>query len=198
MRFPVTAALLAAALAALCAPAELLAYDRAAVGRGELWRLFGGQLVHWTGRQAAVDLAAAAAACAALERRSRGTAAAALLAALAAVAAAVHWAPPAFERYRGSSGLAAGLVAALCTNLLITGGRAARALAAVLFLLFAAKLAREAATGAALAAGPLPETVAVATGAHLAGALAGAAAAALAALRRARAQREGNRGRPIE
>jgi hypothetical protein len=74
----------------------------------------------------------------------------------------------------------------LLVELLCTGRRPARALAALLLLLFALKLALEAASGEALAAGPLPAGVTVAPAAHAAGALAGGAAAALAALGRAR------------
>src|SRR5262245_61940105 len=144
MRFTVTAALCAAALAALCLPAELCEYQRAAVARGELWRLASVQLVHWTPRHAALDLAVPPGACAALERRSRTAAAGALLASLAAVAAAVHWGAPELARFRGASGLASGLVAALIVELLCTGGRAARALAAAAGVLFGAKLALEA------------------------------------------------------
>ncbi len=175
MRLPFTTAFVAAIALAQCPSVDLLEYDRAAVAAGEVWRPFTGQLVHWSLRMALCDVGVSAAACAALELRSRRAAGSALVLALAAVAAAVHWAPPRFESFRGSSGLAAGLFSALLVLLFATGRTAQRGLAAALCVLFALKLVFEA-SGSPLFAGPLPTGVAVAPAAHAAGALAGLAA----------------------
>jgi rhomboid family GlyGly-CTERM serine protease len=152
---------------------ELFQYERARVLAGEAWRPLTGQLAHWTPRMAFADLVVVMLLGVWLERRRRGLLAAASLAGLVTVGAGILVLAPEVEVYRGASGLATTLfvLAALCASREeprpVTYGVAAGAVG-----LLAAKLLWESATGAALAAGELPQGVTVLPLAHLLGAIA--------------------------
>lgn len=171
----VAAGIAAAAGAAALAPAGALEY-----GCGDpWWRLLASQFVHWTPRMAALDLGAAIAIAATLERRSRRTTLAAALAGFAATAACVALLLPAGSTYRGASGIATALFAALAGELALRGpGRTRRLLAVAASSVFAAKCFSEFATGLAVAAGPMPG-VRVAAEVHLAAWFAGTLAVLL-------------------
>lgn len=181
------ACFVAASVAASAIPGlpEILEYDRAAVSRGQVWRVATGQLVHWGFAMAALDLAVVAIAGASLELRSRRIAGLTLALALPIIGLAVQLGVPWLERYRGSSGVGSALVAALVIDVIRNERDAIRrAIAAGIGVVFVAKLAWELATGSALPLGHLPSGIAVVPQAHLAGALSGLAAAVLGCRRR--------------
>jgi rhomboid family GlyGly-CTERM serine protease len=165
------------AAAALLAPGltGALEYSRDQVEAGEVWRLMTGQFVHWTVRMALLDLGAVLLLCYALERRSLATAAAVVATALVAVASGFHFLMADVDRYRGASGLASALFAALALELARRSPSGAVRVVSILALFcFGLKLALEASTGLALAAGPLPPGVRSAPLIHALGAVAGA------------------------
>jgi hypothetical protein len=121
---------------------------------------------------AVVDLGLLLLAGAWLERGARAVAAWAIAASLLACGIAVSWSG--FASYRGSSGVAVGLlVAALLHAIVASRGVRASIFASVALALTAVKIWWEWHTGVGLAAGPLPEGVTTAPAVHAAGALAG-------------------------
>jgi rhomboid family GlyGly-CTERM serine protease len=154
---------------------EALEYDRDGVAAGELWRLFTGQLVHWSTTMLVADVAVLLVAGVLLAQRSRRLLMVCLLISMAAVGAAVQFLAPELVRYRGSSGIASALVVACALELAQNPGASRRAAIATLAL-GAVKLAHEVATGVSLSSGTLPPGVRVAPVAHLAGAASGAVA----------------------
>lgn len=165
----------AAWIASTPALAERLVLDRAAVARGELWRLVTWQLVHRSPRLLLLDVGALALLAGLLARRDRILFGLALPAAALAVSAAIWLARPDLRQAEGASGLVAGLLAALGADLVRTPGRtrvpwASGALGALALAAAFAKPALE-------AAGLLPSATGTAGvvlwEAHLAGAAAG-------------------------
>jgi rhomboid family GlyGly-CTERM serine protease len=147
-------------------PGDSVAYDRAALAHGELWRLWTGQFCHWSALHLAGNLAALAGVAIVAGRTIRRwlallPIAAPLLSAFLFVAA------PALERYRGLSGL----VALLVVGAAVEGGAVGRLLA----LAYLGKLAFDAATGSHSVL--LPEGIVTAWPAHLGGILLGLLAA---------------------
>ena len=154
--------------------AGILEYDRTAVEAGEIWRLLTGQLVHWTARMTAADLAVLLAVGAWLEIRCRRVALVALLAGALLVGLGLYGLAPELSHYRGSSGLASALFAAAALEMATASPlRWQRASALTALVLFAAKLFWELETGRALAAGPLLPGVVVTPSVHLLGGMAG-------------------------
>jgi rhomboid family GlyGly-CTERM serine protease len=182
-RFPwLTAGLAALCAAALFMPAEALQYDRTRVEASEVWRLLTGQMVHWTARMAALDLAVLLGFGAWLEARGdRRSAALALCFGVALTALAVPAFSPSLNLYRGSSGLASALFVLTAIRIARSAARAPRALALLALGLFLAKAVWELVTGQAIFVGPLPAGVEVVPLVHLFGGLGGAVAAGLAA-----------------
>jgi rhomboid family GlyGly-CTERM serine protease len=163
-----------AAIALTPGAAERLQYERAAVASGELWRLVTGQLAHWTPRMAAADLLVVGIAGAWLEWRSRRLLVWTVAMAGAGVGLTIQAFTPHLASYRGSSGIASGLYAAVAGALIAERAPRWIRLAACLALLgLVGKTALEMATGDAIFAGPLPPGVSAVPEAHLAGALAG-------------------------
>jgi rhomboid family GlyGly-CTERM serine protease len=124
-----------------------LELDRAAVARGEVWRLLTGHWTHWTPDHLLWDSLAflvLAALCEARISRKR------LLAAVAGSALAVSasiWFLPGIERYRGLSGIDSALFVLLAVTLL----RERRSpLAGLALAAFLAKAAWEVSTGSTL------------------------------------------------
>jgi rhomboid family GlyGly-CTERM serine protease len=136
---------LVAVLAAIvwCSPTltSLLQFDRAAIARGELWRLVTGHWAHWSFSHLAWDLAAfVALGVACVRRRPQATAWTLAIGSLAIGAAVWFWQPQ-LSTYRGMSGLDAALFALLAVDLLMgTTLHAVRAACAAVLLCFLAKL----------------------------------------------------------
>ena len=153
------------------APAELV-FDRAALARGEVWRLLTAHLVHSDRAHLAWNLAALVPLGALLELRAgvRGWRFPGVLAlGFAAVDAWLWWLEPDLALYCGLSGILNSLFAALAVTLWRETRHPAFLLALAGNLV---KIAVEAANGAAL----LPTTIwASVPGAHLAGLAAGLA-----------------------
>ncbi len=178
-RFPFrTAALTALALAVGLIPGAAAAgqYDRAALAAGQLWRLVTGHWAHWGGEHLAWDLLVFAVFGALLERRSRRTFALVVAGSALAISAALWFAAPQFQLYRGLSGVDSALFTAFFAQLLrdawherspLQGSVPALALAG-----FVGKSAYELATGATLFVDTSAAFVAVPL-AHLAGAAVG-------------------------
>jgi rhomboid family GlyGly-CTERM serine protease len=189
----ITLTVVSAALAVAVIPGagELLQYARAAVESGEYWRLLSSQLAHWTPRMATADLLVLLITGAWLESRSRRLVSWTFLATGLLVGVAVHAWLPELSLYRGSSGIASGLFVAVALDIFGSPSRSwLRYLALASLLLFGAKTAWEAATGAALLAGPLPPGVLVTPTVHLVGALAGILCSVVVPRREARSGRD--------
>jgi rhomboid family GlyGly-CTERM serine protease len=154
-----------------------LRLDRAAVLHGELWRLLSGHLVHGWPRLAVFDLGAIMILGTWIEQRSRADLTLAVVLAALLSSTAVLGLRPDLALYQGSSALAAALFV-VCAAHLARSGQDGRgpALAATALLCLGAKLTLESSglwPSPALAKVPGVESVAVA---HAAGALAGALA----------------------
>ena len=163
-----------------CSPklTGLLQFDRAAVTRGELWRLATGSLAHWSFGHLAWDLAAFIALGVACVRRCPRAAAWTLACGSLAIGAAVWFWQPHLSTYRGMSGLDAALFALLAVDLLMgTTLHAVRAACAAVLLCFLAKLDFELMSGRSFfvdsaAAGFVPVPLAHAVGAAVGGVIA--------------------------
>ncbi len=155
-------------------PGPHLEYLRAAVAQGEIWRPMTGQFVHWTPRMTVMDLGAMLILGTCLEVRSRRLALATLTGSILVIGLGIHLLLPEIGTYRGASGVDSALYVAVALETLRWSGRtAARWVVAAALLLFLLKVTWEAATGEALAAGPLPQGVSVAPSVHLIGAAVG-------------------------
>lgn len=153
--------------------ASALEFRRDLVLDGEVWRLFTGQLVHWTGRMALFDLGTVLLLGCWLEIRSRPVVMAILVAAMAVIGGGTLLLTG-VATYRGASGLASALFVGASLALFRRAPNAgSRAAAALFLLLFSGKTMWEVTTGQALAAGRLPAGVAVTPAVHLLGAAAG-------------------------
>lgn len=165
--------LLLATLAALV-PAEILEYNRARVGAGELWRLGTGQLVHWAPRMAFFDLGVILVLGCLLELTgARRALTQALCLSLLATAVTVHTFQSQLASYRGSSGIATALFAVV----VLRGASDRSALGRTLLILsvigFGAKIALEFNGSQPLFVGALSEGVVVSPAVHAAGLTAG-------------------------
>jgi rhomboid family GlyGly-CTERM serine protease len=147
-------------------PGETVEWRREAIMRGELWRLWSGQLCHWSSAHLAGNLAAMAAVGVIAGRPVRRWLAALPLAA-PLLSLFLLVAAPALESYRGLSGL----VGVLVVGAVLTGGGPGR----LLGLAYLGKLAFDIATGGGSAL--LPAGIAVTWQAHLGGLLIGTALA---------------------
>ena len=173
----------AAGLSGAWPGAAALEYRRDGVAGGEVWRLVTGQAVHWSPRMAAVDLGMVLLLGALIEARSRRLLAASFTAGTVVCGLGIHFLQPSLARYRGASGVASALLAALAVLLLMTAAsRWSRVAAALALAFLLGKIAAELVTGHAFFAGPLPEGIEVTPLVHFAGTLAGALAGSAAAL----------------
>jgi rhomboid family GlyGly-CTERM serine protease len=176
--FTVTVAAAAIAVHLLPSTAAWLQYDRAALGRGELWRIFTAHLTHFGANHLLWDLGVLLTFGAVCEGRSRAQCATALGVAAVAISAALWLWQPQFAIYRGLSGLDCALVGMLAGSLLRSGKVVAVGAGALALLGFAAKCGRELATAQTVfAAGAGYEPAPMA---HLVGLLAGLGAAVAA------------------
>jgi rhomboid family GlyGly-CTERM serine protease len=129
---------------------ELLELDRRAVLAGEVWRLLGGSLVHWSAAHFLLDAGAFLAVGLLFERRLGRAYPWILLASALAVGLSIFVVAPQVACYRGLSGADSGqFAAALACELAATRGRPLRErfLAGAAALVFALKLAYEVAAG---------------------------------------------------
>jgi len=153
-----------------------LGFERAAVARGQLWRLLTGHLVHGSAQVALLDLAAFALFGLWVERTSPRILAA-VLAASAITSTLAVFLFTEYERYVGSSALVSGLLVATAILMLRDSRtRAVRVVALTLVALFAAKVALEWTGLWPAALGGLPPGHETAVVAHVGGALGGGTA----------------------
>jgi rhomboid family GlyGly-CTERM serine protease len=173
-RFPwVTLAVASSALAAWWAPT--LDYDRAAIARGEVWRLITGHLAHWTPQHLAWDVLAflmLGAFCEA-ERGHRPVAVVILVAALG-VSLFLFLCCPEVAEYRGLSAIDSTL---WCWAALLIAPRS-RLVAVLLVAVFIGKVLAELVTSVAVFA-PLSGAVELLPVVHVVGAIVGAGAGVL-------------------
>lgn len=180
---PLTLAVAATAVAVALVPGAAAAwqYDRALIATGQPWRLLTGHLTHWSANHAFWDVLMLLMLGILLEPRGRGRLLLLLLGSAAAISLSLWTLQPDLATYRGLSGLDTALFAFLAVRLLADTrrrGNARRALLPAMLLAgFAAKLACESATGAALFADARAAGFTVVPLAHLVGAAAGAALA---------------------
>ena len=176
-RFPwLTLALAVATIAVPLLPgaADWLQYDRAALGRGELWRLCTAHLTHFGPNHLLWGLAVFLVLGCITERQSRPRFAVALALAAAAITPAVWLWQPQFALYRGLSGLDCALLGLFAASLCRRGHRAATTSGALVLAAFAAKCVFEIATARPVfAAG---DTFAPVPLAHVVGLVAGCTA----------------------
>lgn len=124
-----------------------LQFDRAAIGRGELWRWLTGHLTHFESNHLTWDLGALLLLGSAAERESRPRFIRAILSSAVAISAALWWWQPHFEQYRGLSGVDSALFA-LVAGALLRRGRGLSVVAGSLALLgIGGKCMLELATG---------------------------------------------------
>jgi rhomboid family GlyGly-CTERM serine protease len=175
---------LALALHAWPGACELLAWDRAALRGGELWRLFTGHWVHWSRAHLLWDVGTFAALGAACELRSRRSFALCLAGSALAISLALLAWLPALDTCAGLSGIDSALFALLGAQLV--GERWAQrrdcalALCGAACAAFVAKVGFELATGATLFVSQLGPGLAPLPEAHLVGGAAGILTALLA------------------
>jgi rhomboid family GlyGly-CTERM serine protease len=178
-RYPVTLSLVSICLVLGSASepvAAELAWSRAAIVDGELWRLWTGHLVHFSASHACADILALFAAGALAERLAGSRRFALVLAGGGTVLSLGMLAlAPGLQEYRGASALVV-LAAVLGGALAWKHHPASRTVLGCAFLAFASKMLWEACAHTA-AFTDLPPGVAVAWQAHLLGALLGGCAA---------------------
>lgn len=158
--------------------AETLIYDRSALGRGEVWRLWSGHAVHLGWSHLSWNLAVAVPVGVWLENLARPKTRWFLALAPPLISLGLLALTPALARYAGLSALATGLVILLALDRLRAGGREPRWLWSAVLVLIAAKVGAEFLGHGALFAS-LPAGARVVPLAHLLGALAALGTAAL-------------------
>jgi len=181
LRLPVGTLLIGAAAGALywMAPLQaLLVYDRAAIGGGELWRLFTGNIVHHSGAHLFCNLTAFLIAGALVEMQDRRQLVQLCLFAGALIGAVLYAARPELIVFGGLSGIVTALAVYLCLAGLDKVG-ACRWLCLMVLVLLAVKLATEILSGASILLSTGPRDFTPVPESHLVG----AAAAALLFLR---------------
>jgi rhomboid family GlyGly-CTERM serine protease len=174
-------AALAVALHQLPGARELLAWDRAGLAGGELWRLISGHWVHWSSGHLAWDVATFAVLGAACELRARRSFVACIVIASLAISLALYLWLPGLDACAGLSGVDCALFAWLGVEIVTERWRSQRVVAAALTALlgvaFASKVGFELATGGTLFVADLGSGVLPVPAAHLVGAGVGLAAA---------------------
>lgn len=166
----ITLALAVAAVAIYASASleSLLVFDRAAIARGEWWRLLSGNLVHFSPAHLAYDVAAIVVAGAMVEMRGDRRYPALLALSALTIGAVIFMALPQLRYFGGLSGMVVAVVVYLCLHGLRERGLW-RGLCATTLTLLVFKLAVELATDAPLFPGMLPEGVAPVPLSHAAG-----------------------------
>lgn len=171
-------ALTALAVWAIPGADTALQYDRTAIVAGQLWRLVTGHWVHWGGDHLTWDLLVFAAFGALVERCSRRTFTLVVAGSALAISAALWFAAPQFQSYRGLSGIDSALFTAFFAQLLRDAWRGRSVLQGIVPALalagFVGKSVYELATGATLFVAATSAFTAVPL-AHLVGAAVGLA-----------------------
>ncbi len=159
---------------ALPALGSLLVFDREAIAQGEWWRLWTGNLVHFSATHLGYDLLALLVAGVIVERDGAACYAALLAVSALVIGLVVLATLPALRYFGGLSGVVVAVVVYLC----LAGLRARglwRAVCATVLGLVVLKLIVELATGEALLAGTLGDGIVAVPQSHVAGALCAAA-----------------------
>jgi membrane associated rhomboid family serine protease len=140
---------------------------------GAWWSVLTSQFVHWNARMTLLDLGLVLMAGIWIERRFRLAVVVSFVTSVLLCALAIHLSHY-MSVYRGSSGVAISLLTLVLLDLASRGNPPRIRIVAVLVLvLTVGKIAWEWRTGQALAVGPLPPGIRVASGVHLAGMLSG-------------------------
>lgn len=178
--FPILTVVLsfvALAVGAIPGADAALQFDRSAIVAHEWWRGMAGHWTHWNADHLVWDLMVFAVFGALLERRSRRAFSAVIAGAALSISAALWFAAPQFQFYRGLSGIDSALFAAFFALLLREAWRERSLLQAAVpafaLLGFVGKSAYELATGGMLFVAPNGAFTAVPL-AHLVGAAVGA------------------------
>jgi rhomboid family GlyGly-CTERM serine protease len=141
-------------LFAMPGTAAVLAYDRAGVDAGQIWRLLTAHLTHWNSDHLFWDATVFLLLGILCEHRSRARTVACILVSGVAITGTLWLFTPELSSYRGLSGIDSALFAMLATWLAIeavhAGDRARVTLVLIVTGAFAAKVAFECATGATL------------------------------------------------
>ena len=163
--------------------ASLLEYQRSAVSRGEVWRLFTGNWVHADGSHLVFDVVAFAATAAMAERLNRWWTIGCIVVSSLFITGIVHASLPALSTYRGLSGVDAALYAFVVTTWAIQAtekkDRRALAVAGLLMSAIFVKFVYELTTGQAVFVNQVTTGTVVVPLAHCAGALVGSVCACL-------------------
>jgi len=134
--------------------AECMSFDRAGIVAGEYWRLLTGHFTHWNNDHLTWDVLMFVLLGSLIERRSRACLGLVVYPSAAVISAAIWFAQPGIQRYRGLSGVDSALFAFAALMLYdeIDVGRQKlpRKLLALLAAAFALKVLWEIATGATL------------------------------------------------
>lgn len=149
----------------------LCEYSRAAIARGEVWRLWTSSFVHFSGSHLFWNLLVVAIAGIWAELRAPRAVRAYLAVAPLVIGLALWWFQPSLETYRGLSGVAAGLVVVMAWLLAREGKKIEAATIALLVVL---KIAAEAVSATPLLARFVDDRIIPVAAAHLAGALSAA------------------------
>lgn len=119
--------------------ADQLIFERAAIARGEIWRLLSAHIVHYSGAHLFNNVLVLLPVAWLVERRYRNELGAVLIASALAIGAAVLVFAPEIQRYAGASGLSFALLSYAAVRGLFEGGRW-RIVCAVMLALLIAKL----------------------------------------------------------
>jgi rhomboid family GlyGly-CTERM serine protease len=165
-------ALLAVVIAAEPPVAASLQFDRAAVARGEVWRIVTCHLTHWTPDHLTWDVLTFALLGVIAEMANRRRFATCLIASAVVTPLAVAWARPELSTYRGLSGIDSALFVLVLANL-FRSGAAGRVMATVAGLALAAKMGFEWVTGQTLFVDTAVAAFTPVPTAHVAGAVVG-------------------------
>jgi rhomboid family GlyGly-CTERM serine protease len=164
--------LIAAAIALLIAVVESagvrLVYDRAAILRGEVWRLLSGHFVHFSPSHLAVDIAALLFAGAVLERRTNASCAGMFVLMPIGISLVLVVFEPAMARYGGLSAMVTAFIVYLALELCRSGGTTERLAALAALMGVVVKVALDATIATPLFARLGASTI-VSTASHAAG-----------------------------
>jgi rhomboid family GlyGly-CTERM serine protease len=152
--FPIVTVALTLAAIALQAHDQLgdwVAYDRAAIQNGEVWRLFTGHLTHYNTDHLLWDVVMFLVLGVMIERRHRAGVVTTIIASATAITSALWLCHPAVAEYRGLSGIDSALFTLMAIVLYRDGRRSSqpliRLISAGLLVALAAKLTYEMASG---------------------------------------------------
>jgi len=166
--------LLIGCMATLAIPlvAELLVYERAAIARGEVWRIFGAHAVHYSGLHLFNNLLVLMPAVLLTEMRYPKELVRVLVVSAAAIGLAIFIFEPGILRYAGASGVSLGLITYVALRGL-AGNRRWQTVCGLVLALVGVKLAGESLFGWQLVNWEQEGGFVTVTLAHLAGVVSG-------------------------